>query len=321
MIPPKVRRWLGMALAGCGLIGIVIGCQAFSNRLTKWNMLGQEALDDPLKAVGGDGVVFQAKQEDRPRTLAQLTSATPQELVSYYAPTFIQQRVDTSKQSYPYPPEYDRIGEAQLRREANGKFKALVAGEPKVYAIYEKKPIGGSDHVQLTYTAWYPAHPRMKTLDLEEADIDSVVLRVTLDAQNAPLFYETIAACGCFHKVFVARRVEQAAATAYGPPEKDKKFSVERTVKDAIDWEVAGVVDESPEKPRRPVVFIKAGDHKVIGMGSAARLRVPAGAEVHPYELTDYADLYAVKVDGGAEKAPFFDVGGEIGRASCRERV
>jgi hypothetical protein len=56
----------------------------------------------------------------------------------------------------------------------------------------------------------------MKLIDLEEADIDSCVLRVTLDADNAPLFYETIAACGCFHKVFVQRRVEDAAAQQFG---------------------------------------------------------------------------------------------------------
>ena len=178
------------------------------------------------------------------------------------------------------------------------------------------------DHVQLTYTAWYPAHPRMKTIDLEAADIDSCVLRVTLDAQNAPLFYETIAACGCFHKVFVERRVEEAAAAKFGPPEKDKKFAVERTVKDAIDWEVAGIVDEPRDQPRRPVVFLKAGDHKVIGMGSAARLRVPSGADVHTYELADYADLYAVPVDDGPEKAPFFDVGngGKVWGAERKER-
>ena len=147
------------------------------------------------------------------------------------------------------------------------------------------------------------------------------MLRITLDADNAPLFYETIAACGCFHKVFVERWVEEAARQTFGPPEKDKKFSVERTVKDAIDWEVAGVVDEPREQPRRPVVFLKAGDHKVIGMGSAARLRVPPTAEKHPYEMTSYADLYRVKVDGSGEPAAFFDMdnGGKVRGAERKQ--
>jgi hypothetical protein len=229
--------------------------------------------------------------------------------------------VNTQAQRHPYPPEYDEVGEARLRREG-GQLQAFVAGPPKVYAIYEKRPIDGHDHVQLTYTAWYPAHPRMKVIDLEEADIDSCVLRLTLDAGNCPLFFETIAACGCFHKVFVEKWLEEGAAQAFGPPEKGKKHSVERSVKDSIDWEVAGVVDEPKDQPRRPVVFIKAGGHKVLGMGSAARLRVPRGADVRPYELAEYSELYSLPVADSGEKAPFFDLGkgGKVWGAQRKER-
>ncbi len=293
------------------------GCHAvmekFSNKLTHWNMLGDEALDDPVQAVGGDAIVFVPHEDSAPLSRAQLAKAAPETLVSYYAPVFVQQRIDTRKQRFPYPAEYDQIGEARLRRE-KGKLKSYVAGPAKVYAIVKKLPIDGREHIQLTYTAWYPAHPRMKAIDVEEADIDSCVLRLTLDADNAPLFYETIAACGCFHKVFVQRWVEEQARQQYGPPESRKKFSVERVVEDAIDWEVAGLVDEPREKPRRPVVFLKAGDHRVIGMGSAARLRLPPPPVQHPYEMVSYAELYAVAIDGTVEQAAFFDMddGGKV---------
>jgi hypothetical protein len=320
MSPRLIRRCKKWAAALQVLFAVAAGCEMISNRLTRWQMLDQHALEDPLKAVGGDGIVFAPRGEDQPRSRAQLARATPQELVAYYAPVFVQQRTDATRQYHAYPPEYDQIGTAGLARETGGKFKAVVAGPPVVYAIYDKRKIGDDEHIQLTYTAWYPAHPRMKMIDLEEADIDSIVLRVTLDGQNAPLFYETIAACGCFHKVFVARRVEEAAAAAFGAPEKGKKFAVEKTVKDAIDWEVAGVVDEPAEQPRRPVVFIKAGDHHVLGMGSAARLRVPQAADVRPYELAEYAELYAVHVGNGPETAPFFDLGSKVWGAERKER-
>ena len=307
-------RGLLILMAGLAFCGCEAFKQSLSNHLTHWNMLDQKALEDPIKAVGGDGIVFSSSQDARTQSRKQLASATPETLVSYYAPIFVQQRVNTQAQRYPYPPEYDLIGQAHIRREASGKLKSYVTGSPIVYAIVKKVPIDGHDHVQLTYTAWYRAHPKMKTMDLEEAEIDSCVLRITLDADNAPLFFETIAACGCFHKVFVEQWIEDAAKEAFGPPEKGKKFSVERTVKDAIEWEVAGVVDEPRDQPRRPVVFLKAGDHKVMGMGSAARLKAPSTAEKHPYEMTSYADLYAVKVDGGAEEAAFFDMenGGKV---------
>lgn len=287
------------------------GCQAIKQsldtHLSHWNMLGQDALEDPIKAVGGDGIVFTPNRDAAPLSRRQLAAADPATLVSYYSPIFVQQRVDSQAQKYPYPPEYDMIGQAHLRKEADGKLKSYVAGAPKVYAIVKRLPIEGHEHVQLTYTAWYPAHPRMKAIDLEAAKIDSCVLRITLDADNAPLFYETIAACGCFHKVFVERGVEDAAKQTYGAPEVGRKYSVERIVKGSIDWEVAGVVDEPRDQPRRPVVFLKAGDHKVLGMGSAARLRVPPTAEKHPYEMASYADLYTIRVDDSGEEAAFFD--------------
>jgi putative ABC transport system ATP-binding protein len=195
-----------------------------------------------------------------------------------------------------------------------------VAGRPTVYAIFRKLPIEGHVHEQLTYTAWYPAHPRSKAIDLEAADIDSCVLRLTLDPDNAPVLYETIAACGCFHKLFVPRWLEEKARATFGPPERKLVYSVEKDVPDAINWEVAGLVDEPHDRPRHPVVFLKAGEHKLIGLGSAARLRVPADAEKHPYVMTSYADLYEVPVDGRAEKTAFFDMenGGKVRGAERR---
>ncbi len=254
-------------------------------------------------------------------TRKQLAAVDPETLVSYYSPIYVQQRVDTKAQKYPYPPEYDMIGEAHLKRETDGKLKSYVSGDPKVYVIFKKLPIEGKEHIQLTYTAWYPAHPRMKAIDLSAADVDSIVLRITLDADNAPLFYETIAACGCFHKVFVESWVEDAAKEAFGPPEKDKKYSVERSLKDSIDWEVGGVVLEPRDQPRRPVVFLKAGDHKVLGMGSAARLRVPSTAEQHPYEMVSYEKLYTIAIDNAKEEAAFFDMkdGGKVRGAERKQ--
>jgi hypothetical protein len=324
MLKPTPRRRLQVVLVvAAALLGpLAVGCKLISDRLSHWQMLDQQALADPIQAVGGDGIVFAPQGDDAGLDMDHLTKASPQELVANYSPVFVQQRLNPKAQAYPYPPEVDQIGEARLRREGKGDMKAFVGGPPTVYASYEKRALGGSEHVQLTYTAWYPAHPRMKAIDLEEADIDSCVVRVTLDDRNAPLFVETIAACGCFHKVFVERWLEDMAGQANGPPEKGKKFSIEKTLAGTIDWEVAGVVDEPRDRPRRPVVFLKAGDHKVIGMGSAARLRVPSGADARTYALAEYSDLYSLPVADSQEHAPFFDLGdgGKVWGAQRKER-
>jgi hypothetical protein len=305
-----VRSWYGFVLVlAVGLGLTVAGCKAVSDKLTHWKMLDQGALQDPIRAVGGDAIVFVPGRDVPPLNRRQLAAATPETLADYYSPIFVQQRVNSQALKHPYPPEYDMIGQAHLRRDGRGKLKAYIAGPPKVYAIFKQQTIEGHPHVQITYTAWYPAHPKMKNFDVEEADIDSCVVRVTLDPEHAPLFYETIAACGCFHKVFVEKHIEDGARQMYGPPERAKKYSVERTLKEDIDWEVAGIVDEPRDVPRRPVVFLKAGEHKVIGLGSAARLRVPSHAKTHPFDMVPYSDLYHVAVDGGGQPGPFFDLG------------
>src|SRR5262249_42571299 len=158
-------------------------------------------------------------------------------------------------QPYPYPPEYDSFGQARLCRRPDGKLKAHVAGPPTVYVLSRTVCIEGTRHLQLTYTAWYPAHPRTKQFDLEAAHPDTCVLRVTLVCDHAPLFYESVLARGCYHKVFVEGWVEDAALTAYGGPEDGKRYCVERSVKRRINWEVGGVVDEPRDWPRRPVVL------------------------------------------------------------------
>jgi hypothetical protein len=317
----RLLPWLLVLLLAL-VAPVLEGCQALSDRLSKWNMLGGEDLENPVQAVGGNAFVFAPPGAGDHPDPGRVSNATPAKLVDYYSPIFVQQKVDTKAQAYPYPPEYDQIGQARLERDTGGKLKAVVAGPPVVYGIYQEVVLGGHKHVQLTYTAWYPAHPRMKAIDLEKASIDSCVIRVTLDDRHRPLFYETIAACGCFHKVFVQRRVEESAGQAFGGPEKGKKYTVERSVEDALDWEVAGIVDEPADQPSRPVVILKAGDHKVLGVGSSARLRVASGADVRNYTLTDYADLYAVVVGSGPERAPFFDTGhgGKVWGAERKER-
>jgi hypothetical protein len=53
-----------------------IGCELISNRLSKWKMLDQSAMEDPIKAVGGDAIVF-APAEDRPIRAVKLAKAPP----------------------------------------------------------------------------------------------------------------------------------------------------------------------------------------------------------------------------------------------------
>lgn len=281
---------------------LAAGCNA-------WPMLEPSAVKHPIEAIGGAGVIYTPPASGELWTPAKLAAASPEELAYYYAPIYVQGHQVPGHGRFRWPVASDSIGQPFLVRRSDGSLTTEVdVSRPTVYVITERRALGTHEHVQLTYTLWFPEHPRTKALDIEAAHIDSGVVRITLDAQNAPLFYETVLACGCYHKVFMESRVEAAAAQYFGPPQRKKEYAVERNVLAKIDWEVAGLVDTPVEQPTRPVLFTSAGEHRWVGLYSSAHLRLPDdGRYVVPYRLADYGELQAVPVAGTGETGSIFN--------------
>ena len=300
------------------------GCQLLSDRLTNWHMLGAEALEDPIQAVGGEGVVFAPPGQDTARSRKQLASADPQALVGYYAPVFVQQRSQHARpRPTPTRPSTTRSARPACGATRGRKLKAFVAGRPEVYAIYEKRKIGGHDHVQLTYTAWYPAHPRMKPIDLEEADIDSCVVRVTLDGDHAPLFYETIAACGCFHKVFVERWVEDAARKTYrrAGEGQEVRRRAHGEGRHRLGGGRRGGRDRATSRGGRSCSS-RPATTRSSAWAAPPVCACPAGADVRPTSWPSIPSSTRCRWTAGQDKAPFFDMGkgGKVYGAERKER-
>jgi hypothetical protein len=67
-------RVLGAGTFALALVAFA-GCELISNHLSKWKMLDQRAMEDPIAAVGGDAIVF-APAEDRFVRLAKATQPT-----------------------------------------------------------------------------------------------------------------------------------------------------------------------------------------------------------------------------------------------------
>ena len=138
------QGWRGRArqvLLMCAL-GVVaaVGCKALSDRLTRWQMLGGEAVEDPLQAVGGDGDrVRAARGRTGPATGTSSRRPRPQDWSPTTPPSSCSSASTPRRQQHPYPPEYDVIGEAQLRREATASSRPSSPGRPKVYAIFKKR--------------------------------------------------------------------------------------------------------------------------------------------------------------------------------------
>jgi hypothetical protein len=295
------QNWL-LNFVLAATISLTTGCSS-------WPMLPRESVYDPIRALGGNGTVYLPATRQMNWSITDLASATPAQLEEFYAPVIVQQRQVPGENEYQWSVEDDSIGRPFLTASANGQLETRVDTEqPTVYTHHEYRKLGAREHLQITYTVWYPRHPRTKMIDLEAANIDSGVVRVTLDENHAPIFYETVLACGCFHKVFVESWVEEESQRHFGSPESGKTFSVERNISHGFDWEIAGTLDDNPNSPTRPVVFVNAGEHKVKGFHTSANLQLPADSDITSYRLAPYGELESVPVVGGGDVLRFASI-------------
>ncbi len=108
-------------------------------------------------------------------------------LFAAYAPEFEVDEAD----------ENDRIG--ALGYGADGSLRVDTAS-PTVYARLATTRFAGRVLPQLVYSVWFPSRPLESPGDLLGGFLDSLVWRVTLDSDGAPLVYDTMHSCGCYHQ-------------------------------------------------------------------------------------------------------------------------
>jgi len=272
-------------------------------------MVPATAVMAPLESVEGQGTVYSPPSANENWPAAQVAAATSDQLLYYYSPILVQGQGPKPGEKYQWSTEDDSIGKASLSVNEKGLLVTQIdTSQPTVYGFAKQSPLGTASHTQLTYVVWYPRHPRTKIVDVEAAPIDSGVLRITLDQQNQPLFYESVLACGCYHKVFAESWVETSAIQAYGPPERGKHFSLEKNSSMKLDWEVAGLVNTPRDMPTRPVVFVSAGEHRNIGIHSASSFNWAASSNrTRPYRLAPYQELTSVPIAGTVQQASIFN--------------
>jgi hypothetical protein len=93
-------------------------------------------------------------------------------------------------------PAFSRRGTAYVDTNYPTAFVRIA------HARYQGEPL-----LQLAYSFWFPARPKAAELDLLGGHLDSVIWRVTLDAEGEPLIYDTIHSCGCYQMFFPTPRV------------------------------------------------------------------------------------------------------------------
>jgi hypothetical protein len=100
--------------------------------------------------------------------------------------------------------DYDRFGALRWPRGAH--MPAVDATDALVYVHPGYARYGERVLLQIVYTIWFPERPPQGTSDLLAGKLDGLVWRVTLAPDGAPLLYDSIHPCGCYHKFFPTPR-------------------------------------------------------------------------------------------------------------------
>jgi len=190
--------------------------------------------------------------------IPQFTDEERDLLFQAYAPAF---EIETTG-------EYDRFGPLSWR---NGPAPEVDPARPVTYRRLEFTRFQGKILAQLVYTIWFPERPSSGATDLLAGRLDGVVFRVTLGIDGAPLVYDTMHPCGCYHMFFPTARVKLLPA-----PEP------------AIEWAFAPLRLPAIAAARRVAVRIASRTHYVVDV------RPDTDASGIAYQFADDNDLRAL---------------------------
>lgn len=163
-----------------------------------------------------------------------------------------------------------------------GAAPALDTTQPVTYFLPSFTRWQGRILPQLVYLVWFSARPPESSLDFYAGAFDGLVWRVTLDDSGAPLAYDTIHPCGCYHYYF---------------PVADLRVQVPDSL-----WREPVLVPQINVPARNLAVRVAAGTHYI-------RRVVPDyaafSAERREYQLRPYRELLSLPRAGGTRRSLF----------------
>lgn len=152
------------------------------------------------------------------------------------------------------PKTNDQFGtsiEAALWKEGTAE-----ASRPAVYYLEDNASVAGVDRNRLSFL-WL--------CDKWRGDDDRLMrmegIRMTLDENGYAIFWEVLAPTPP-RVVYVAQSVEDAAADEFGPPEPQRRFSIELPFDQAPDVVVPRILADGPQ-PMGPFVYLDSARSRV----------------------------------------------------------
>ncbi|MGH8709465.1 MAG: hypothetical protein ACREVD_15575, partial [Burkholderiales bacterium] len=191
---------------------------------------------------------------------------------------------------------YDRPGALVWRQGES--VPALDASEPAVYRRVAWTRYRGRALLQLVYTIWFSERPPESPGDILAGRLDGVTWRVTLAPDGAPLVYDAMHPCGCFHMFFPTPRAVPVPAPHGG-----------------MEWMFAPQALRAVADGERPVLRIATRTHYV----ERVTLSLDAGAAVR-YAFRPYDELRSLPRPEGGSASVFGPEHGLIAGTGRAER-
>ncbi len=234
-------------------------------------------------------------------TLPEGQSAQTWDQLLAFAPTIVLEQ----PKEVTYDRSIDRIGKVVA---SDREIVEINPSDPTVYAYTRHIKIAGKPHTQLTYTYWFPEHPKLKSNDPEAGHTEGLTLRLTLNQREEPIAFETLYNCGCYHRLYPSADLEAAALQAFGKPEKGKQFAIERRVPWKFDTIVPKVV-QTQGTGNRPVIRNRAGWHGIVNVAMDEQGHEDEVDSEISYTLRPYDDLEQLITPDGQMVSMFYDNG------------
>jgi hypothetical protein len=155
----------------------------------------------------------------------------------------------------------------------HGREVRVDVDQPVVYTRLSYTRFNAQTLLQLSYIIWFPARTQEERIDPLAGHLDGLTWRVTLAPDGAPLIYDTIHNCGCYHMFFPTERLEPI-------PEAD------------AGEEPLLVPQQLVESPSRRLVIRLAGANHYI-----QRVYSDARGENTTYALQAYRTLRSLPTD------------------------
>ncbi len=194
----------------------------------------------------------------------QPAAADLEQLFATFAPVFA---VETGG-------AYDRPG-ALYWSEA--PVAQVDAARPTVYRRVAHTRYDKDVLLQLVYTTWFSERPGD---DILAGKLDGVVWRVTLTPDGAPLVYDSMHPCGCFHMFFPTTRARVTPA-----PEPN------------IEWAFAPLTLPAIEPRQRLALRVASRTHYLLDVAP------DAGGAATRYAFADENGLRALALPGGGTRS------------------